>query len=108
MENKGIKITPEMIEKIKVAKSPTELMELANSYEIGLDETAAKKWFEKLNSGELADKELSSVKGGGCFVQHCPKCGSTNYVQRFIPDSGMTGMLYCHCDDCGYDAMIPG
>ena len=39
MEDKGIKITPEMIEKMKAAKSPTELMELCKGYGLGFMST---------------------------------------------------------------------
>lgn len=108
MEDKGIRITPEMIEKMKAAKTPKELMGLCKGYGIGLDEKAVEKWFAKLNSDEFASKELTSVVGGGCFEQHCPKCGSTDYVQQYIPDSPTSGMLYCDCHHCGYHAVIPG
>ncbi|HII93190.1 MAG TPA: hypothetical protein HA262_13830 [Methanosarcina sp.] len=101
MEDKGIKITPEMIEKMKAAKSPKELMELGKGFGIELDEKAAEKWFAKLNSGELAAKELSSVNTvGGCSKVKCPKCGSDDYSQIYIPNVG----VHCHCNHCGYDA----
>ena len=63
-------LTPEMIEKAKVAKSAEELLELAkeNGVEMTADEAAA--YFAQLNpkSGELDDDDLDAVAGGagGC------------------------------------------
>ena len=60
------KLTPEMIEKAKVAKSAEELLELAkaNGMEITADEAAT--YFAQLNpkSGELNDDDLDLVSGG--------------------------------------------
>lgn len=62
MENK---LTPELIEKAKQAKSPEELIALAKESEIALSEDEAKAYFERLNrSGALSDEELDSVSGG--------------------------------------------
>lgn len=105
MEDKGIKITPEMIEKINEVKSSAELMELSKSYEIVLDKITAEKWFKKLNSGEFADNELSSANiGVGCSKVSCPKCGSQDYYQEYFRDVG----VYCHCDHCGYEKWYYG
>ena len=63
-------LTPEMIEKAKIAKSAEELLELAkaNGMEITADEAAT--YFAQLNpkSGELDDDDLDNVAGGagGC------------------------------------------
>ena len=100
-------ITPELIEKMKTAKSPRELMKKCKEIGIGLNEKAAKKWFEKVHSVEHAATELSAVAVGGCSSSvKCPKCGSSDYTQRYIPISIFDGTLYCHCNSCGYDAVI--
>lgn len=89
MENK---LTPELIEKAKQAKSPEELLALAKENGIELTEDEAKAYFERLNqSGELSDEELDNVAGGGCFTKstECPKCHSNRW-------SGGV------CFNCGY------
>lgn len=64
MENK---LTLELIEKAKQAKSAEELLSLAKENEIELSGDEAKEYFEQLNkSGELSDEELDNVSGGGC------------------------------------------
>lgn len=66
MENK---LTPELIEKTKQAKSAEELIALAKENEIELSEDDAKAYLEQLNkSGELSDDELDNVAGGGCYT----------------------------------------
>ena len=68
MENK---LTPELLEKAKLTKSPEELITLAK--EIGAEMTLeeANTYFAMLNpkTGELADDELEDVAGGR-------KCGT--------------------------------
>jgi predicted ribosomally synthesized peptide with nif11-like leader len=65
MENK---LTPELIEKAKSAKSPEELIALAKENGIELSAEQARDCFAKLNpkNGELGDDELDNVSGGGC------------------------------------------
>ncbi|MDE7399063.1 MAG: Nif11-like leader peptide family RiPP precursor [Oscillospiraceae bacterium] len=66
MENK---LTPELIEKAKQAKSPEELLALAKEHEFELTEDEAKEYFERLSkSGEISDEELDNVSGGGCHT----------------------------------------
>lgn len=105
-EGKGIRITPEIIEKARAAKSPKELTELGKGYGFGLDEKAAEKLFAKLNSGELAAKELSSVAAGSCFEDKCPACGSNDVYKQYVPISPTDGTCYCHCNHCGYNWVI--
>ena len=66
MENK---LTPELIEKAKTAKSPEELIALAKENGTEMTEERAKKCFEHLHSegSELSDDELDNVSGGGCL-----------------------------------------
>ena len=84
-------LTPEMIEKAKVAKSAEELLELAkeNNVEMTADEAAT--YFAQLGpkSGELDDDDLDAVAGGACASTEqannaqdavsnmpCPRCGA--------------------------------
>ena len=62
------KITPELLEKAKQAKSAKELLTLAKENDIELTEENAKAYFEQLNppTGELSDAELDNIAGGGC------------------------------------------
>ena len=63
-------LTPEMIEKAKVAKSAEELLELAKANGVEMTADEAKTYFAQLNpkSGELDDDDLDAVSGGasGC------------------------------------------
>ena len=60
-----MKLTREMMEKAKTAKSMQELLEMAKAENIELSAEEAEKAFEKLNkSGELSDAELDNVAGG--------------------------------------------
>ncbi len=90
MENN---FTPEQMEMAKAAKSPEELLSLANENGFDITEEQAADYFERIHkSGELFGDELSNVAGGGC--QHkkgwlvttpsdscprwtCPKCGKS-------------------------------
>lgn len=62
------KISPELLEKAKQAKSAEELLTLAKENDIELTEENAKAYFEQLNppKGELSDAELDNIAGGGC------------------------------------------
>ena len=86
------KLTPELLEKAKQAKSPEELLTLAKENGEELTEDSAKAYFDQLHkTGELSDDELDNVAGGGCYakdgrlvvtIDHlcyhfiCKRCGS--------------------------------
>ena len=60
-----MKISKELLEKAKTAKTAEELLEMAKVENIELTEEEAKKAFEKLNKNcELSDEELDNVAGG--------------------------------------------
>ena len=62
-----MKLTREMMEKAKTAKSMQELLEMAKAENLELSAEEAEKAFEKLNkSGELSDDELDNVSAG-CY-----------------------------------------
>ncbi len=55
----------EMLVKAKKAKTPEELLAIANENGVELDEEGAKAYFEQLHqsTGELSDDELDEVAG---------------------------------------------
>lgn len=63
---KEMELTPELIEKIKGAKSSEELASLAKENGIELSVEKAKEYFAQFNpnQGELGDDELDNVSGG--------------------------------------------
>ena len=66
MENK---ITPELLEKAKQAKSTEELLTLAKENGVELNKEEAQAYFDQFNkTGELSDDELDNVSGGGCYA----------------------------------------
>ncbi len=65
------KLTPELLEKAKQAKSAEELIALVKENGVEIPEDKAKALFEKLK-GALSDEELDGVSGGGltdCYVK---------------------------------------
>ena len=90
MENK---LTQELIEKAKLAKSVGELIALAKENGIELTEEA-NTYFAQLNpkTGELGDDELDSVAGGG-------KCGTIYKNKRPVITVGNTCDLW-RCEKC--------
>ena len=78
-------LTPEMIEKAKVAKTAEELLELAkaNGVEMTADEAAT--YFAQLNpkSGELDDDDLDNVAGGACASNSTGRTVVTSGCQCF-------------------------
>ena len=60
-----MKISKELLEKAKTAKSAEELLEMAKAENIELSAEQAAKAFAELNkTGELSDEELDNVSGG--------------------------------------------
>ena len=89
MEN----LSTQMIEKLKGAKAPEELLEMLKEAGAELSEEEAKMYYEHLNakSGELSDDELDNVSGGGCrtksgrtiVTNHC-KCFTGMWEDNLI------------------------
>ena len=90
MENK---LTPELIEKAKLAKSAEEIFSLAKENGVELTAESANAYFAQLHkTGELGDDELDSVSGGD-------KCGTTYKDGRPV----VSGLNYCDhwsCEEC--------
>ena len=96
MENK---LTPELIEKAKEAKTPEELLTLAKENGVEITAEEANAYFAQLHkSGEISDDELDSVSGGG-------KCGTIYHNKRPVITAGNSCNLWrcevCHKTDEG-------
>ena len=62
-----MKLSKELIEKAKTAKTAEELLAMAKAENIELSAEEAEKAFAELNkTGELSDEELNNV-AGGCY-----------------------------------------
>ena len=68
-----MKLTQEMMEKARAAKTAEELLEIAK--ENGIDMTAdeAKSYFEQINSHELDEDLLVNVSGGWIIMDESAK-----------------------------------
>ena len=113
------KITPELLEKAKKAKSAEELLALAKENGVELSKEEAQAYFEQFNkTGELSDDELDNVAGGGCHAgdgrmvvtvfHHCKhfccrRCGG-KLVNKGEGDkcSGFRCNIYAQCCECKF------
>ena len=78
-----MKISKELLEKAKTAKTAEELIEMAKAENIELTvEQAAKALAELNKSGELSDEELDNVSGG-CSPSAPPKYHVGDYVKYY-------------------------
>lgn len=102
MEN--IKITQELIEKAKGAKSPEELQTLAAENGIQFTMEQAEKKYDQMhsNSKELSDEELDNVVGGACFLSKCPHCGSEDL--EYVGYYSIEYDIY-RCRNCGEETL---
>ena len=103
-------LTPEMIEKAKVAKNAEELLALAKANGVEMTEEDAKTYFAQLvsQSGEIDDNDLDNVAGGACYnkdgyrkiANHYQKCDLFDCgcgAFRRVKDSISTDK----CENCG-------
>ena len=103
-------LTPEMIEKAKVAKSAEELLALAKESGVEMTADEAATYFAQLNpkSGELDDDDLDAVSGGACSSrvkvgddvrvtsgETCPICGGNTGTVQSI-GAFAVGAVVCH------------
>ena len=88
MRNELLKgLTDEQVKKVKACKSSQEILELAKSEGV-----------------ELNEEQLEAVSGGGCGSTHkCPMCGSTNIKMKTedvtLKSTGTAIKVYV-CKDC--------
>ena len=59
-----MKLSHEIVEKIKDAGSPDEILAIAKECNIEITAEEASQYFEQLHSGELDDELLVNVSGG--------------------------------------------
>ena len=64
-----MKLTQEMIEKVKLAKSADELLEIAKANNIEMTSDEAQTYFEQINANKLDDDLLDGVSGGWVIVE---------------------------------------
>ena len=82
-------LTPEQVEKARACKNQEELLKLAKSEGI-----------------ELNEEQLAAVSGGACVgvpepPRCCPNCGSTNITAIYVSNLGNSAGGYrCECHDC--------
>ena len=102
-----MKISKELLEKAKTAKSAEELLAMAKAENIELTEEEAAQAFAKMNkNGELSDEELDNVSGGcggypssgACEaeskVEFCYNIGDRVYVKGMeFPTMGLATIL---------------
>lgn len=90
-----IRISQELIQKAREAKSAKELQEMAAKQDISLTMEEAEKGYAKLHlaAEELSDDELDNVSGGGCSSEPkvCVRCGSSDIY--YVPSCAA---YYCH------------
>ncbi len=108
MENK---LTPELIAKAKLAKSPEELIAIAKENGTELTEESANAYFEQFHkTGELSDDELDNVAGGSCYAKDGRMVISLGYVCHNFrckeDDGGATNWICIvpNCYNCGATA----
>ena len=93
MRNELLKgLTDEQVKKVKACKSSQEILELAKSEGV-----------------ELNEEQLAAVSGGCGGGKKCPKCGSTNVVRRTkdveLKSSG-TNIIAYDCKDCKHSWVV--
>ncbi len=93
------KITPELIETAKKAKSAKELISIAKENGMELDEKQAEAYFSRISAnGALSDDELDNVSGGMCTYAGDKKCARCGGKLIAVPRPG-GGCDYV-CMDC--------
>lgn len=92
-----MKLTKELLEKAKTAKSAEELQNMAKAENIELSADEAAKAFAELNkNGELTDEELDNVAGGCGPVNRSPS-GSTDTADKVV-HLYRVGQVIEYCD----------
>ena len=104
MENK---LTPELLEKAKQAKTPEELATLAKENGIEMTPESAKAYFDQLyQAGELGDDELDSVAGGRkcgtIYKEGRPVILSLNSCEHYKYNKEKSKKDDGYCQSCTY------
>lgn len=80
------RFTEEQIKKAKAAKTPEELLKMAEENGIELTLEQAKGYYAMLNptSGALSDEELENVAGGGCVENEREYIKETGHTLMWV------------------------
>ena len=93
----------EIIAKAREAKSAEELLAMAKENDIELTGEQAKEYYDRLHAtGELADDELDSVSGGGCYKTNPGDPTSYCWNGKFLSKRPTLSMGSGKCMDCIY------
>ena len=96
-----MKISKELLEKAKTAKTAEELIEMAKAEKIELTEEEAAKVFAELHKmGELSDEELDNV-AGGCAGPY--QSGDTPLFNSGDRVKYRKKIRYANCGDFGFN-----
>ena len=101
------KLTPELLEKAKLAKSAEELIALAKENGVQLSADEANTYFDELHkSGEISDDELDNVAGGGCDGDEGEAHDMWDCCEHFVCVECGNDDPHCNlikaCFDCKY------
>ena len=116
-----MELNKELLAKAKNAKTPEELIALANENGMEMTEESAEAYYNLLHpqNGEVSDDELDNVAGGGCHnggklvvsVMHycdewrCKDDGSQCDIDGILVNCNTCKIAaYCHsCKYCTYE-----
>ena len=116
-----MELNKELLAKAKNAKTPEELIALANENGMEMTEESAEAYYNLLHpqNGEVSDDELDNVAGGGCHnggklvvsVMHycdewrCKDDGSQCDIDGILVNCNTCGVAaYCFsCKYCSYE-----
>ena len=95
--------TPDLIAKVKTAKSPEELLELAKANGVELTAEEAKTYFEQLTANSaVSDDELDVIAGGGCGDEEVTfEPGEVVEIKAGCPDCECCVGIYQKADGIG-------
>ena len=106
------RLTSELMEKAKMAKSAEELLGIAKANGVEMTEEEANEYYKQITSCELDDDDLDAVAGGSCNPYKdrdkadqnlpnitCENCGTLGQWE-YIGQS--SGLVTYYCRNCRY------
>ena len=85
-----MKLSHEIVEKIKSAGSPDEVLTIAKECNVEMTPDEAKSYFEQINSHEL-DEDLLDGVSGGWIIMSDEALGSSNQEDKRSSRKGQCG-----------------